>query len=253
MKAFDRLRKGQVNVFGRTIPLALLAIAALAIPVAALLLTYIQVTGTAQVKQSVTLNAMESTFKYNILSLQNFSGQGITSFSWSTNNTNVPGGKMVGGDEQDVGLLLSNYAEIAANTTIDVQTNYTNSTGGPIGGVYQNCIDVNVTIWNEFTPSNNVNCTAAIGNEALCNSFGYCTYNTTSTICKGNEMCKGSQVLSSCNLTADKITTNTPITVAARPNQLDPTIPREDWICIKHEWHIAAVPGTYGFNVQIKP
>lgn len=253
MKAFKKLGKAKVSILGRGVPAFALALAILVVPVAALLTTYVQVSGTAQIKQSLTLNAIESTFKYDILPYTNLSDtqnpNGVTSFQWTLPaNNQPPGGFAVGGDEQDVGLLLSNYAEIPVNADIEVQT------AGPANStLYQNCIDVTIAFYNSYTPSNDPTCNA-IGNDSVtCLATIGCDFDFTGNQCVGDEKCTGSVVASACNSTTDITSTSVPISVQQRPDIQDPATPFEDWICVRHQWDIAAVPGSYAFDLSINP
>ncbi len=96
-----------VRILGRTIPVAIVTFLLLAGAGLALLTVYITVTGSATVRQSVTLNAIESTYKYPLVPFTEFAYPGVTSYAIGSFDA-------VGGDEQDVWLKLSNYAEILA-------------------------------------------------------------------------------------------------------------------------------------------
>lgn len=138
----EKLRKGQVTIFGKTISVlaAVLALAALSGVGLALLTAYISITGSATVKQSVLLNAIESTWKYNIKDFEEFP-QG------TPGPILLPSFNAVGGDEQDIGIKLSNYAEVEAPVIIKKEIT------GPVHPDYVECVDDKVEVWTGYTPT----------------------------------------------------------------------------------------------------
>ena len=97
----------KITLFGRTIPALVAVLITMGLASAGLLTYYGMVIGTATVEQSVKIDAIESTWKYNIMA--------YTEGPWGYDDPiQFEPFNAVGGDEQDVWLKLSNYAEIAA-------------------------------------------------------------------------------------------------------------------------------------------
>lgn len=121
-----------INLFGRSIPIVAVFLVALAIPATALLATYVTTSGTATVSQSVTLIGIDSEYQHAATTtLVN-----PTTATWSLD--------AVGSYTQDVGLELSNNAEVTATTNV-VSATSTNP-----GGTYASCSDVGVSIYSDF-------------------------------------------------------------------------------------------------------
>ncbi len=295
------LMKKEMKIMGRSVPIFVVFLVLMAGTAVALLTTYITVEGTAEVKQSVTLNAIESTWKYPILPYEEFPDGGVTEASWILG----PEYGAVGSDIQDVGLLLSNYAQKDADVEL-VET-----VTGPDDVLYEECVDLTKEFYDDYTPSYDLRCKTLDVNDCnalattcsgyldqatceggtdfcewrygVCESrcvvatgctvdiskadpteknFKYCQaifeeqacnqeYNCTwIEHCKGDEHCTG-ELLASEPCTDDVWKASK--TVAKRPDDLDPTKPTEDWVCVRHKWDIAAVPGTYGFVLNINP
>jgi hypothetical protein len=251
MKIIEKL-KGQVTIFGRAIPAALAAVLAIAILSGlgfALLTAYVTITGTAQVKQSVILNDFETSWKY--LNEETSPVWGDTWAKWKTT-------KVVGGDEQDVGFKLSNYAEIPARIKIIETVSYT----GDYGVNYTKCTDVIKELYAGYTPSNDPTCIgpecAATENISKCGTQDPCMKCVrVGDTCKGDEKCTGANMTESFICSNDVWTSDT-ITLPKRTQGPEttppgPVVPSETWYCIRYKWHIAAVPGTYGFTTTIVP
>ena len=220
--------------FFKTIPGILLALGILAVSGYALLTVYITISGSATVGQSVLLDAIESTWKYPLKTLQYFQG-GVTTFDLGRIG-------VVSGDEQDIGILLSNYAENRA------PVNIVKSIKGPVETTYQMCIDDTAELYDDYNPSNLEECQTI--------DYDTCTENPrcewivpagTNGYCKGNEHCYGDPMTMAC---VDDVWTGT--TVLA-PRNMDTGEPSETWYCIRDTWNIAATPGTYGITVSVEP
>jgi hypothetical protein len=132
---FDKLRKGQVTILGKAIPIFVL-VALLAIgTVSALLTVYITITGSATVAQSVVLNGFDSTWKYD------------ANPTWTPTGATWSVSSMVAGDEQDVGFKISNYAELSADIKL------VGTITGPTDEDYEKCKDVIVEFWDDYDPA----------------------------------------------------------------------------------------------------
>jgi hypothetical protein len=206
MNAVNKIRKGQVKIFGKAIPIFIVAILLMAGTVGALLTVYITITGSATVAQSVVLNGFDSSWKYD------------ASPTWTATEASWSVGSMVAGDEQDVGFKISNYAELDAGIELVATTT------GPANSGYEKCKDVTIEIYK-----------------------GYDVNPESETY----QHCIGEKIadVSDC---VDDVTTAY-ATVGKRPNINDPTTPTEQWFCARYIFDMKAVPGTYSFDLKIKP
>jgi hypothetical protein len=236
MKMINKLKKGQVTIFGKTISVlaAVLALVALSGVGLALLTAYITITGSATVSQSVKLDKFESSWKYaNEESDPTLPG---TSAAWKTSVA-------VAGDEQDVGFELSNYAEVAAKVKIE-STATCDETGYGAGE------DVVMAIYDGYTPSDDPTCVAHLDKTSCeLTPSEHCVW--TESVCKGDEKCVGEAPLATQESGLDSVSTTQ--LLSARPSVSNPAVPSEKWYCIRHAWDIAAVPGSYGFSLVISP
>lgn len=134
--------KKSFNFFGKTIPLSVVLMILMAGTGLALLSVFITITGSVNVQQAVTLNAIESTWKHHLIPFTEFPNGGETEVELSTSIG-------VGGDEQDIGIKLSNYAEVEAPIIIKKTVNYE----GPNFDEYDPCTDDTVEVWTGYTPT----------------------------------------------------------------------------------------------------
>lgn len=105
----------KLKILGRTVPAAVLALAILSGGALALISFYAIITGTASVTQSVTINAVESTWKFDLKPIE----YGVQKYVWDIDKPIQLGNfEMRGGDEQDVQFVLTNWAEVQAPVLI---------------------------------------------------------------------------------------------------------------------------------------
>ena len=223
---WNRLRKGQVSILGKSIPIFLLAVLLTGGTVAALLTVYITITGSATIAQSVVLDGWESTYKYEVVATEDT--ETLVAF-------NIPV-EIAGGDEQHVGLLLSNYAQHEAPVYLEATVT------GPDGG-YEECMDLMITFWDDYWASDDTRCTG-ITDPVVCDGELHCYWDGS---CKGDEHCDGAEIASTC--TVDVTTSNS----FNLPVRIDTGNPSETWVCVKHVWDIKAAPGSYGFETKVIP
>jgi hypothetical protein len=116
MKMINKLKKGQVTIFGKTISVltALITLVALSGVGMALLSAYITLTGSATVGQSVVLDTGDPTGGCHLT----YAGQTQdTCISETCDNTGCSAAftiNVVGGETRDVGLKVKNQASVPA-------------------------------------------------------------------------------------------------------------------------------------------
>lgn len=201
----------KIKQFFKTVPGIILAIALISVTGYALLTYYITITGSATVQQSVKLDAIESTWEYEWKPYEKF-GDGITSVDLG----NII---VVGGDEQDIGIWLSNYAEVKAPITISKKVI------GPVDSKYEPCKDDVVTIYTDFD------------------------YNEESPT---YQHCMGEPIPTIC----EEIDSRTAIwtsDVVALPSRDGIGDVSHNWFCIRNAWSLAAVPGKYWITITVNP
>jgi hypothetical protein len=134
----NKLRKGQVTILGKTIPIFLLAILLTAGAASALLTVYITISGTATVSQSVILSGIDSTWQTTATTHKTDDVTGDYSFT------------IVAGGTQDVGIQLNNRA--STNAPVKLRVVGTMPTGGlsgtPVWGT-----DVVVKLYGDYDPA----------------------------------------------------------------------------------------------------
>jgi hypothetical protein len=186
----NKLRKGQVTIFGKTISVlaAVLTLALLSGVGLALLTAYVTITGTATVGQSVILSDIESTWQTTATTHKTDDATGDYSFS------------IYAGGIQAVGIQLDNRAPTTAPLQLRVLgTMPTNAVWGT---------DVVVKLYP-----------------------GYDT---------GTEHCTGDPI-------SVNVENGVPVTVTGGvPTGLS-------WLCLEHDFNLAAIPGSYGFTVTLEP
>ena len=225
MGVISKLRKGQVTILGKAIPVLFIAALLMSGTVGALLTVYITITGSTTVVQSVVLDGWESTYKYAVEATEDTETSVIFS---------IPV-EISGGDEQHVGLLLSNYAQNEA--PVYLKTTVT----GP-DGEYEECVDLMVSFWDDYWATDDSRCSAL--DETECDAASHCYWDV---YCKGDENCDGTEITLACDT---DVTTSDPFDLPVRDGPGDPS---ETWVCVKHVWDIKAVPGSYTFGTEVIP
>ena len=198
MKIMEKLRKGQVTIFGKTISVlvAVLTLVALSGVGLALLTAYVTLTGTATVSQSVVLDTTDPKGGCELSVYPNTTdlctGETETTASYTIT--------AYGGDTRDLGLRLKNRASTTAPLKVSV--------AGTLPGSALWDSDVKVELWSDYNPS--------------------------------LQTCAGTKVGEFSTSGSELI----PASLAAGDGQ---------WLCVKHIWNIAGIPGPYGFTVVVKP
>ncbi len=132
--------RGNVSVFGKTVPVFVLAIALSAAVGFALLTTYVTTTGSADVEQSVVIDLDDDTGGCHLT----WDDQSDDQCTDETETSALYSAEAVGGDTRDVGIRLRNRGETVA--PVDVVVSGTVPDGAAWG------TDVVVSLYGDYDP-----------------------------------------------------------------------------------------------------
>jgi hypothetical protein len=146
----NKLRKGQVTIFGKSISVlaALLTLAVLSGVGLALLTTYITITGSATVAQSIVIDTSDSTSGCHLT----WSGHSTDECTAETPSSATFDISVAAGETRAIGIKIKNQA------TVDAQFGLTSTSADPL---YAS--DVAVTYWDNYDSVDET----CIGNEII--------------------------------------------------------------------------------------